>query len=81
MVTVGATVADVLPVTVPTPPVIERVGAGDPVTDQLRVAVCPAVIEEGVSVNEEMMGAEPAGVTVTVAWAVALPPLFVAVIV
>ena len=46
-----------VPVTVPTPLLIEKVGAGAPVTVHANVADCPAVMEAGVAVKEVMAGA------------------------
>ena len=43
-----------VPVTVPTPPLIESVSA--PVTDQERVELDPELMAEGLAVNELMVG-------------------------
>jgi hypothetical protein len=65
-----------VPVTTPTPWLMERVVA--PTTSHARVEDPPAMIVEGVAVKDEITGAETA-LTVTVAVAVVLPPGFVAV--
>src|SRR5579864_3679180 len=71
----------------PRPLSIETLGVAVPVTDQERVAEPPAVIVVGFAEKEMIDGAvevaltppPPAGFTVTVVSAVAVPPAFVAV--
>ena len=60
-----------VPVTAPIP-LIDRVGAGAPLTDQDKVVDPPAVTTAGFAVNEEMTGAlvEALTVTMVVAWTV-----------
>jgi hypothetical protein len=72
---VGETLTEV-PVTVPTPEIDNAVA---PLLVQDRVEDPPLVIEVGLAVKEEMVGAEPAGVTVTVVLAVTEPELLDAV--
>jgi hypothetical protein len=71
----GLTVT-LVPVTVPSPGVIDSDVTPD--TLQAREVELPAVIVDGVAVNEEMTGRATC-VTVTVAVAVVLPPALVAV--
>ena len=75
-----------MPVWVPRLLSMVIVGEGVPVAVQERVTDCPWVILEGLAVKEEILGAvevEAGGLDaeeiVTVIWAVALPPLLVAV--
>ena len=78
VVVVGET--DVLvPVTAPTPGVIERLVA--PLVDQLKVELLPAVMVDGVAAKLAIVGVGgwDTGVTVTVAVLVALPMTLVAV--
>jgi hypothetical protein len=90
VVLAGETVLDPEPVegvTVPTSWLMEIIGTGVPVADQERRATPPLVMDAGVAKKEEMEGAvevETGGgvlpvVTATVTWAVAVPPLPVAV--
>jgi hypothetical protein len=60
-----------VPVTVPMPLIESDVA---PVSDHESVALCPAVIDVGDAVKEEMVGGLMATVTVSVAAQVAVPP-------
>jgi hypothetical protein len=66
VVLAGDTDIDVSPVTVPTPLLIDRAGAGLPVTDQDSVVDWPAGMDVGVAANEAMAGACPWFTTVIV---------------
>jgi hypothetical protein len=57
VVVVGDTTFDVVPVTAPTPPLIESVGAGVPVTVHDNVDELPFEIDAGVARNDEITGA------------------------
>ena len=73
MVAAGETPVDPLADTAPTPLSIITVSA--PLTFHARVELCPGSIPVGVAVKEEIAG----GATVTVAVAVVVPSLLVAV--
>jgi hypothetical protein len=68
-----------LPVTVPTPLLMDSVGTGLPLTTQDNWADWPAVTVEGLAEKEVMAGAAAAAWTVTVTWAEAEPLAFWAV--
>ena len=78
VVVVGDTTFDVVPVTVPTPPLIESVGAGVPVTVHDNVDELPFEIDAGVAINDEITGGVFETVTPTPAEVVVFPEVSVA---
>ena len=79
MVADGDTTTE-LPLTVPTPLLMDNVGAGLPLTTQDNSADPPALMVEGLAEKELIAGPEPVACsTVTVAWAEAEPPALTAV--
>lgn len=78
VVVVGDTTFDVVPVTVPTPPLIESVGAGLPDTVHDRVDELPLTIDAGVATNDEITGAVFATVTAMPAEVAVFPDVSVA---
>jgi hypothetical protein len=73
----GETITEA-PFTVPTPLLIEMVGAGDPDAVHESIVACPDVIVEGEAAKPEMAGITLVA-TVTVTRAAVLPSAFVAV--
>jgi hypothetical protein len=73
VVVVGDTTFDVVPVTDPTPPLIESVGAGVPVTVHDSVDELPFEIDAGVAINDEITGAVFDTVTETLAEVAVFP--------